>query len=158
MLLAENKYKSLKHSGEWGKLTGEVKILTLNAKIVSLKNDNRPAHSQSKQVPKKEEKKQQDKKDSNKEDKKKEEKKNGDFCWQKSRPNQTTQTVEGNLYHWCPNHQNKTNNEWGQWVRHKPEDCNNKGLNKLAPNPSPNSGLQQNANLAAFDTVDSDSE
>ena len=39
MLLAENKYKNLKQSGEWGKLTEEeAKIVALNAKLDILKH------------------------------------------------------------------------------------------------------------------------
>ena len=48
MWLAENKYKSLKQSGEWGKLTDEeVEIVALDAKIDILKNNNLPIPSPS---------------------------------------------------------------------------------------------------------------
>ena len=49
MLLAENKYKRLKQSGKWGKLTEEeAETVALNAKLEVLKNNNKPAKSQNK--------------------------------------------------------------------------------------------------------------
>ena len=110
---------------------------------------------------KKEENKQQD---NNKKEKKKTEKKKADFCWHKPRTNQTKRTVEGKEYYWCPNHQNKITKEWGQWVCHQPEDCENKHQ-KQSSNTSDGeaqtkstTSLQPNANLAAFHTIDSDTE
>ena len=94
MLLAENKYKSLTQSGEWGKLSDEeAEIVALNAKIKVLKHKGmkKPEGKL-----KKEEKKQQD--NGKKDDKKKQEKKKVDFCWQKPRTNQTKRTVEGKEY------------------------------------------------------------
>ena len=74
--------------------------------------------------------------------KKKDEKTKVDFDWHKPRPNQTTRTLEGKLYHWCHNHQNKkTTNEWGQWVRHKCEDCNNKDKDNTSTTAAPTSGF-----------------
>ena len=121
MLLAENKYKNLKQSGEWGNLSkAEAEIVALNAKIDVLKQKGtKKPEGKSK----KEENKPQDE---NKKEKKKNEKKKTDFHWQKPRTNQTKRTVEGKEYYWCPNHQNKITKEWGQWVWHKPEDCKNK--------------------------------
>ena len=107
--------------GEWGNLSkAEAEIVALNAKIEVLKNKGT---KKPEGKPKKEEKKQQD---DNKKEKKKTEKKKADFHWQNPRANQTKRTVDGNDYYWCPIHQNKIAKEWGQWVRHKPEDCNNK--------------------------------
>ena len=75
MLLAENKYKSLKQSGEWGKLLDEeAEIVALNAKIEVLK------HKGTKKPEgklKKEEQKQQDK--GKQDDKRKQEKRKVDF-------------------------------------------------------------------------------
>ena len=50
--------------------------------------------------------------------------------------------------------------EWGQWACHKPEDCkkqSNKTSKDDAQQKQTNS-LQSNANLAAFDTIVSDTE
>ena len=85
MLLAENKYKSWKQSGKWGKLSDEeAEIVTLYAKIEVLK------HKGTKKPEgkfKKEENKQQDK--GKKVYIKKQEKKKVDFHSQKPRSNQT---------------------------------------------------------------------
>ena len=98
MLLAENKYKSLKQAGEWGNLSeAEAEIVALNAKIDVLKQ---------KGTKKPEGKaKKEDKHDDNKKEKKKTDKKKTDFCWQKPRANQTKRMDEGKEYYWCPNHQ-----------------------------------------------------
>ena len=157
MLLAENKYKNLKQAGEWGNLSdAEAEIVTLNAKIEVLKQKG----TKKLEVKAKKE----DKQDDNKKEKKKTEKKKTDFRWQKPRANQTKRTVKGKEYYWCPNHQNKTTKQWGQWVHHKPEDCKN-NHQKHSNKPSegdvqtkPTTTLQPNANLAAFDTIDSDTE
>ena len=110
-------------------------------------------------------KKEENKKhDDNKKEKKKTDKKKTDFHWQKPRTNQTKRTVEGKEYYWCPSHQNKITKEWGQWVRHQPEDCQNK--HQKQSNKTSNgkaqakstTSQQPNANLAAFDTIDSDTE
>ena len=119
MLLAENKYKNLKQAGEWGNLSNaEAEIVAINAKIevLKLKGTKKPDGKAKKE----------DKQDDNKKEKKKNDKKKTDFCWQKPRTNQTKRTVEGKEYYWCPNHQNKTTKEWGQWVCHQPEHCKNK--------------------------------
>ena len=157
MLLAENKYKNLKQAGEWGNLSeAEAEIVALNAKIDVLKQKG-TKNPEGKA-------KKEDKHDDNKKEKKKMEKKKTDFHWQKLRANQTKRTVEGKEYYWCPNHQNKTMKEWGQWVCHKPEDCKNKHQkqsNKTAEDdaqPKQTNSLQPNADLAAFDTIDSDTE
>ena len=73
-------------------------------------------------------------------------------------------TVEGKDYYWCPYHQNKLTKEWGQWVWHKPEDCKNKHQKQSNINSDTDAqgktmtSLQPNANLAAFNTIDSDTE
>ena len=113
-----------------GKL--EAEIVALNAKIDILKQ-KRTKKPEGKS--RKEEKKQQDK---NKKDKKKPEKKKVDFCWQKPRANQMKRMVDGKDYYWYPNHQNKTTKEWGQWVWHKPEDCNNKQQKQTNKNTNTN--------------------
>ena len=83
MLLAENKYKCLKQSDNWGNMTAEEdKIVALNTKIEVLKNSNKPGKAQAKPGAKK--------KDFKKADEKKDEKTKVDFCWGKNRPNQTT--------------------------------------------------------------------
>ena len=73
-------------------------------------------------------------------------------------------TVDGKDYYWCPNHQNKLTKEWGQWVQHKPEDCNNKQQKQSNKNTDTDAQAKAttsphpNANLAAFNTIDSDTE
>ena len=156
MLLAENKYKNLRQAGEWGNLSeAEVEIFALNTKIDVLKQKGtKKPEGKSK----KEENKPQDE---HKKEKKKTDKKKTDFRWQKPRTNQTKRMVEGKEYYWCPNHQNKITTEWGQWVWHKPEDCKNKHQkqsNKTNAQAKSTTSLQPNANLAAFDTIDSDTE
>ena len=154
MLLAENKYKNLKQAGEWGNLSdAEAEIVALNAKIEVLKQKG----TKKPEVKAKKE----EKKDENK---KKTEIKKPDFRWQKPWANQTKRTVEGKEYYWCPNHQNKTTKEWGQCVRHQPEDCKNKQQKQTKKtaegdtDTKPTTSLQPNAILAAFDTIDSDTE
>ena len=102
----------------------------------------------------KEEKKQQNK---NKKEMKKTEKKKMDFRWQKPRANQTKKTVDGKDLYWCPNHQNQITKEWGQWVRHKPEDCNNKQQDQSNKSTdtqaTTTTSLEPYANLAAFDNI-----
>ena len=157
MLFAENKYKNLKQAGEWGNLSdAEAEIVALNAKIDVLKQ---------KGTKKPEGKtKKEDKQNENKKEKKKTDTKKADFRWQKPRPNQTKRTVEGKEYYTCPNHQNKTTKEWGQRVCHQPEDCKNKQQKQMKKTSEcdaqtkPTTSLQPNANLAAFDTIDSDTE
>ena len=106
----------------------------------------------------------EDKHDDNKNEKKKTDNKKTDFRWQMPRTNQTNRTVEGKAYYWCPNHQNKTIKEWGQWVRHQPEDCKTKDqkqsnkTSKGNAQAKPTSSLKTNANLAAVDTIDRDTE
>ena len=54
-------------------------------------------------------------------------------------------TFENKKSYWCKNH----NNGMGMWTLHHPNDCvSSSGTNRSAPN----------ANLAAFDTMDSDSD
>ena len=159
MVLAENKYKNLKQVGQWGNLSeAEAEIVTLNAKIDILK------HKGTKKPEGKSRKEEKRQLDENKKEKKKPEKKKADFCWQKPRANQTKRMVDGKDYYWCPNHQNKITKEWGQLVWHKPEDCNNKQQKQSSKNTNTDAqamtttSLQPNANLAAFDTIDSDTE
>ena len=54
-------------------------------------------------------------------------------------------TFEGKKYFWCLHH----NNGAGMWTLHHPNDCD---VGKAAPSAT------ANANLAAFDTMDSDSD
>ena len=157
MLLAENKYKNLKQTGEWGNLSdAEAEIVALNTKIDVLKQkgSKKPEGKTKKE----------DKQNENKKETKKTDTKKADFCWQKPRPNQAKRMVEGKEYYWFPHHQNKTTKEWGQWVCHQPDDCKNKQQKQTKKpsegdmNTKPTTSLQPNANLAAFDTIDSDTE
>ena len=54
-------------------------------------------------------------------------------------------TFEGKKYYWCLHHNNGT----GMWTLHYPNNCE---ANKATTSPS------TNANIAAFSTMDSDSE
>ena len=60
----------------------------------------------------------------------------------------TTKTYDEKLYYWCPNH----NNDQGKWVLHHLTACNNNNSN----NNTKAQMTTDAANVAAFDTVDSD--
>ena len=59
--------------------------------------------------------------------------------------NTFVKTFENKKYYWCINH----NNSAGMWTLHHPKDCE---ASKATPH------LAANANIAAFDTMDSDSD
>ena len=155
MVRAENKYEAchLDKENTWGKPTEEQeKIVALSVEINSLKKEcgsssgktNKPKQAAKRQTPKKAaSKKSADKK-----------KKAGNkWAWKNKPPkeldpkeNETfIKMFENKTYYWCKNH----NNREGMWTLHHPNDCES------------SSGPKQtatNANLAVFDTVDSDSE
>ena len=78
---------------------------------------------------------------------------NEKWAWKNKPPKYTdgkegnafVETFEGKKYYWCLHH----NNGAGMWTLHHPNDCE---ADKAMTSPS------TKANIATFDTVDSDSE
>ena len=155
MVRAENKYEVhlLDEENAWGKPTEEQeKIVAMSAEIKSLEKEcgsslgkiNKLKQAAKKQAPKKAaSKKPADKK----------KKATDKWAWKNKPPKESdpkeneafVETFEHKKYYWCKNH----NNRAGMWTLHHPNDCESgAGSNRTAPN----------TNVAAFDTVDSDSE
>ena len=155
MVRAENKYEArlLDEENAWGKPSEEQeKIVAMTAEINSLKKERQGATSKTKKE-KPAGKKQAAKKAPAKKTKE-QEKKSGDKWAGKGKPPKDTdskennafvKTFEGKKYFWCLNH----NDGAGMWTLHHPNDCES---GKTASNTT------ANANLAAFDTLDSDSD
>ena len=156
MVRAENKYEArlLDEENAWGKPTEEQeKIVAMSAEINSLKKDRNSALGKANK-PKEKTKKQAPKKAASKKpaDNKKK-KANDKWAW-KNKPPKDSDTKENDAYvkmfeskkyFWSKNH----NNGAGMWTLHHPNECESgPGTNRT----------MTNANLAAFDTVDSDSE
>ena len=156
MVRAKNKYEArlLDEENAWGKPTEEQeKIVAMSAEINSLKKERNSAPGKANK-PKEKTKKQAPKKAASKKpaDNKKK-KANDKWAW-KNKPPKESDTKENNAYikmfeskkyFWCKNH----NNGAGMWTLHHPNECESgPGTNRATTN----------ANLAAFDTVDSDSE
>ena len=156
MVRAENKYKArlLDKENTWGKPTeDQEKIVAMTAEINSLKKacssttTSKPTKQKAATSKTQVNKKAQPKK---KEQKKKT---NEKWAWKNKPPKDTdskennafVKTFEGKKYYWCLHH----NNGAGMWTLHHPNDCE---AGQKSQTPS------TNANLAAFDTVDSDSE
>ena len=156
MVRAENKYKAqlLDEENTSGKPTeDQEKVMAMTAKINSLKKAysgttttklakqktmGKTEQANKKALPMK-------MKDQNK-------KTNDKWAWKSKPPKDTdgkennafVKTFEGKKYFWCLNH----NNGAGMWTLHHPNDCE---AGKAAPSAI------TNANIAAFDTMDSDS-
>ena len=156
MVRAENKYKArlLDEENAWAKPTEEQeKIVAMSAEISSLKKERNSAPGKANK-PKEKTKKQAPKKAAYKKpaDNKKK-KANDKWAWKNKPPKESdtkendayVKTFESKKYFWCKNH----NNGAGMWTLHHPNECES--------GPVPNR-TTTNANLAAFDTVDSDSE
>ena len=157
MVRAENKYEArlLDEENTWGKLTeDQEKIVAMMAEINSLKKERRGT-STSKPTKQKtaSSKPQANKKDQSKKNKDQKKKASDRWAW-KNKPPKDNDGKEGNVfvktfetkkYYWCPHH----NNGAGMWTLHHPNDCK---ANKTKTN------TPTNANIAAFDTMDSDSE
>ena len=156
MVRAENKYEArlLDEENTWGKPTeDQEKIVAMTAEINSLKK----AHSSTTQTKLTKQKAATSNTQANKKTqpkKTKEQKKtNEKWAWKNKPPKDTdskennafVKTFEGKKYYWCLDH----NNDAGMWTLHHPNDCE-AGQKNQTPSTS--------ANLAAFDTVDSDSE
>ena len=156
MVCAKNKYKArlLDEENAWGKPTEEQeKIVAMSVEINSLKKDRNSAPGKANK-PKEKTKKQAPKKAASKKpaDNKKK-KANDELAWKNKPPKDSdtkendayVKTFESKKYFWCKNH----NNGAGMWTLHHPNECESgPGTNRT----------MTNANLAAFDTVDSDSE
>ena len=156
MVRAENKYEAhlLDIDNVWGKPTEEQeKIVAMSTEINSLKKERTSASGKTNK-PKEKTKKQAPKKAASKKpNDNKKKKANDKWAW-KNKPPQESDTKENNAfvktfetkkYYWCTNH----NNGAGMWTLHHPNECESGSrVTKTTPN----------ANLAAFDTMDSDSE
>ena len=155
MVRAENKYEArlLDEENAWGKLTDEQeKIVAMSAEINSLKKERGVTSSKTnkmKQTPKKE----APEKAASKKTSEKKKKTSDKWAWKNKPPKESdakeneayVKTFETKKYYWCTNH----NNGSGMWTLHHPRDCESgTGSQKTTTN----------ANLAAFDMVDSDSE
>ena len=159
MIRAENKYKArlLDKENVWGKPTEEQeKIVAMSAEINLLKKERGGTagkNTKSKPAAKPAAKKQSPKKAAFKKPTDKKKKTNDKWAWKNKAPKETdakerdafVKTFENKKYFWCTNH----NNGEGMWTLHHPNECESgSGANKATPN----------ANLAAFNTMDSDSE
>jgi hypothetical protein len=168
MVLAENKYKAYKQSGEWGKPSDEqAEIVALTSKINVLQkklttaksapSNQRKTDSTSGKTDSKNSLKNSNNKEKGKGKQKKGKKKGDNYAWKLVSPTGSetmvdghpTKTVEGQLYNWCKHHEDGK----GKWVLHNPKDCNNDPAKS-----SSNKDSKTSANLAAFDTYDSDDE
>ena len=155
MVRAENKYEArlLHEENAWGKPTEEQeKIVAMTAEINSLKKERRSPTTK-KDKDKAATKKSATKKAPAKKTKEQKKKTNDKWAWKGKPPKETdskennafVKTFESNKYYWCKNH----NNGAGMWTLHHPSDCE---AGKSTTEPS------ANANLAAFDTYDGDSD
>ena len=153
MVHAENKYKArpLDEVNAWGKPTEEQeRIVAMTAEINSLKKERRGTTAK-KDKEKPAGKKQATKKAPAKKTKEQKKKTNNKWAWKGKPPkemdsketNTFVKTFEGKKYYWCLHH----NNGAGMWMLHHPNDCES---GKTAPSAT------TNANIAAFDTMDSD--
>ena len=157
MVCAENKYEArlLDEENAWGKPTEEQeKIVAMSAEINSLKKERSTATSKASK-PKEKAKKQAPKKAASKKpaDNNKKKKSNDKWAWKNKPPKDSdpkendayVKNFESKKYFWCKNH----NNGAGMWTLHHPTECESGTGNDRATT---------NANLATFDTMDSDSE
>ena len=155
MVHAENKYEArlLDKENARGKLTEEQeKIVAMSTKINSLKKERGVTSSKTNKT-KQTAKKEAPKKAASKKTSEKKKRTSDKWAWKNKPPKESdakeneayVKTFETKKYYWCTNH----NNDSGMWTLHHPRDCKS------------GTGSQKNttnANLAAFDTVDSDSE
>ena len=155
MIRAENKYEArlLDEENTWGKPTDEQeKIVAMTAEIASLKREWKVTTNK-KDKETHDKKKSATKKTPAKKTKEQKKKTNDKWAW-KGKPPKATDHKENNAfvkafenkkYYWCKNH----NNGAGMWTLHHPTDCEA---------GKPTTGTTTNANLAAFDTIDSESD
>ena len=155
MVGAENKYEArlLDEENIWGIPTEEQeKIVAMITEINSLKKERGRTSSKTNKQ-KQAAKKQAPKKAASKRPTDKKKKTNDKWAWKNKAPKESdtkendtfVKTFETKKYFWCKNH----NNGAGMWTLHHPNICESgSGPNKTTTN----------ANLAAFNTVDSDTE
>ena len=155
MVRAENKYEArlLDEENTWGKpMEEQEKIVAMTAEINSLKKERRGTTTK-KDKEKADTKKSAAKKTPTKKTKEQKKKTSDKWAWKGKPPKETdskennafVKTFESKKYYWCKNH----NNGAGIWTLHHPNDCEA---------GKPTTGATANANLAAFDTMDSDSD
>ena len=157
MVWAENKYEArlLDEENTWGRPTeDQEKIVAMTTEINSLKKAC-SSTTTAKPMKQKEStsKTQATKKAQPKKTKEQKKKTNEKWAWKNKPPKDTdskenntfVKIFEGKKYYWCLHH----NNGAGMWTLHHPNDCE-AGKTKQTPST--------NANLATFNTVDSDSE
>ena len=157
MVRAKNKYEArlLDEENTWGKPTeDQEKIVAMTAEINSFKKarSNTTAPKTAKQKAEKG-KTQANKKAQPKKTKEQKKKTNEKWLWKNKPPkdneskegNVFIKTFEGKKYYWCIHHSNGA----GMWTLHHPNDCE---ANKSTTSAS------TTANIATFDTMDSDSE
>ena len=155
MVRAENKYEArlLDEENAWGKpMEEQEKIVAMIAEINSPKKERRGTTAK-KDKDKPASKKPATKKTPAKKTKEQKKKASDKWAWKGKPPKDTdskennafVKTFEGKKYFWCIHH----NNGAGMWTLHHPNDCE---AGKAT------TGATANANLAAFDTMDSDSD
>ena len=155
MVCAKTKYEAhlLNEENAWGKPTEEQeKIVVTSAEINSLKKECCGTTSKTSK-PKQTGNKQAAKKAAPKKLADKKKKAIDKWVWKSNPPKETdtkekgtfVKTFENKKYFWCLNH----NNGAGMWTLHDLKDCES---------GSDTSCSSANANIAAFDTMDSDSD
>ena len=156
MVRAENKYEArlLDEENAWGKPTeDQEKIVAMTAEINSLKEERQNNTTSKTAKPKTTNKAQPAKKSQPKKTKEQKKKTSDKWVWKNKPPkesdskenNEFVKTFEGKKYYWCLNH----NNGAGMWTLHHPNDC------EATTNTH---STTAKANVAVFDTVDSDSD
>ena len=155
MVRTENKYEAhlLDKENAWGKPTEEQeKILAMSAEINSLKKERGGNLSKTNKL-KQAAKKQAPKKVASKKPTDKKKKTNDKWAWKSKLLKESdtkendafVKTFENKKYFWCKNH----NYGAGMWTLHHPNKCESGSRTNMT---------MTNAKLAAFETVDSDSE
>ena len=146
MTLADNKYKILKLRDQWDAPSAEEeKIIALEAKVQLLekqaKRTKRPTNE----------------KDGNQRRADKQGKGNEGQAWWRTPPTAAekgkSKIVKGREYWWCPNH--------NKWVRHKPSECQGKGVKPDANKDKDKDKTNPNQNLRiakALKTIMEDDE
>ena len=156
MVRAENKYEArlLDEENAWGKPTeDQEKIVAMTAEINSLKKERKSNTAAKSTKAKTTNKAQTTKKTQPKKTKDQKKKTSDKWAWKIKPPKDSgskendeyVKTFEGKKYYWCSNH----NNGAGMWTLHHPNDC------EATTNTQ---GTTKKANVAVFDTVDSDSD
>ena len=124
MMLALQKYKTLKEAGKWNAPTdAEEKIIALEAEITKLKAKSNNSDNKYKGKPNKYDKNKGTYKSYNGTNHGKSPGNKPPPEWMTTKPKDGeshTKMVSGKEYHWCKNHE--------AWTRHKPYECKGKGF------------------------------